>query len=71
MARMAKRILMYRAKHGLAQRAFAEQIGISETTIVGIETGRLKTVSKLTKAKLELGLNEQDESTMTKMQEEK
>lgn len=66
MTKLAKRILMYRAKHGLSQRALAKQIGISETTIVGIETGRLKNISKLTKAKLELMLNEEESVSMTK-----
>lgn len=66
MTRLAKKILMYRAKMGLSQRAFAKLAGVSETTIVSIETGKLKTPSKLVKAKLDLIINEQESQTMTK-----
>ena len=60
---LKKQVVMYRAKHNLSQRDFAKVSGVSETTIVGIETGRLTKVSRLTKAKLELAMSENPATT--------
>lgn len=61
MATLQKRIIMYRAKHNMSQRAFAAYSGVSESTIVHIETGQKKNVSRMVKAKLELAMSEEQE----------
>lgn len=54
-------IIMCRAKNGLSQRAFAKRANVSETTLVKIETGKAKKVSRLTRAKIELAIAMADE----------
>ena len=56
MAVTRKRIIMYRAKHNMSQREFAAHAGISESTLVHIETGKLKKLSRLVEAKIQLAL---------------
>lgn len=53
---LAKRIIEYRAKHGLSQRAFAKKAKLTPQTVCFIENG--KEPSKITRAKIELAMEE-------------
>ena len=59
MATLKNQIIMYRAKHNMSQRAFAAYAGISQTTLVHIETGAQKKTSKLVEMKIKLALKEE------------
>lgn len=50
---LSKAILMYRAKHNVSMREFAQQCGITLQTVYNIETCGQKP-SRVTKAKIEL-----------------
>ena len=55
-----KAILMYRAKHNLTMRAFAEKCGVTMQTIYNIETVK-QNPSRFTRAKIELVLGDEYE----------
>lgn len=52
MANLKKQILAFRARRNMSQRAFAKLAHVSETTIVSIETGKNKNVTRLTETKI-------------------
>lgn len=60
MATLRKRIIMYRAKHNMSQVQFAKHAGISEATLVYIETGKKKKLSRLVEAKIQLALEDEN-----------
>ena len=53
---LADAIVLYRAKHGLSQRKFAEKAGVSLQTICSMENG-LQSPTRLTEAKIRLVLD--------------
>lgn len=58
MEELANRMLVYRAKHRLSQKEFAELVGLSTMTVNSIESGR-QTPSALTKTKIMLILDKE------------
>lgn len=58
MEELANRMLVYRAKHRLSQKEFAELVGLSTMTVNSIESGR-QTPSALTKTKIMLVLDKE------------
>ncbi len=56
---LSERMVLYRAKHNLSQRAFAGKVGLSLQTVNSIETGQ-QSPSRVTEAKINL-LIEEDE----------
>lgn len=57
MENLADKIVMYRAKHRLSQRQFAEKCGLSLQTVNNIETG-IAEPTRVTVAKIELVIKE-------------
>lgn len=60
---LKRQIMLYRAKCGLSQRAFAAKAGISETTLRKIETSNTNKITRLTRAKIELAMAEEETKT--------
>lgn len=60
---LKRRIIMYRAKHNMSQRAFAAHAGISQATLVHIETGAQKKPSKMVEGKILLALADETGGT--------
>ena len=60
---LSERMVLYRAKHNLSQRAFAERVGLSLQTVNSVETGQ-QNPSRVTEAKINL-LIEEDEKKET------
>ena len=58
MEELANKMLVYRAKHRLSQKEFAELVGLSTMTVNSIESGR-QTPSALTKTKIMLVLDKE------------
>ena len=65
MANLKKQILAFRARRNMSQRAFAKLAGVSETTIVSIETGKNKKVTRLTEAKIMMAIEDSYKEEMT------
>ena len=53
---LVQEIMVYRAKHRISQKVFAEKCGVSLQTICSIETGT-QSPSRLTEAKIRLVLD--------------
>lgn len=58
MEELANKMLVYRAKHRMSQKEFAELVGLSTMTVNSIESGR-QTPSALTKTKIMLVLDKE------------
>lgn len=61
-ASLKTQIVRYRAKHDMSQVEFAARVGISATTLVAIEKGNKKNISRLTKAKIKMVLDEPEDT---------
>ena len=69
MADLANRMIEYRAKHRVTQKALGAMCGITTQTVNYIESGR-QTPSKVTKAKIELVIGkEQSEDAVIDQQD--
>lgn len=56
--KLQKAILMYRAKHSMSQRDFAEKCGLAMQTVYNVETVGQKP-SKITKTKIEIVIGDE------------
>lgn len=55
-----RKIIEFRAKHGMSMDKFAKLAGITSQTVWGIETG-IQTPSRLTKVKIDLAIDNYEE----------
>ena len=59
MTELAEKMVAYRAKHNITQRELAKRCKVSDVTIIHAEGGRK--ITKLTKAKIELVIDNEEE----------
>ena len=59
MSELSDKMVVYRAKHRMSQKDFAELCGVSTQTINSIETGK-QDPTRITEAKIRLVIEEED-----------